>query len=100
MIPHDGTQKETARMCPFCPLFLPQHPELWQEVGYDYHGEIPAQVGGVRSCDECAVIIRMFRQEQDYLYALAVPIADFFTALSQYSSVLAVTGQATSLSHQ
>jgi hypothetical protein len=40
-------------MCPFCPL-MGIGPEHYLPIGNEFFG-VPAQIGGIRSCEACAV---------------------------------------------
>lgn len=42
-----------ASQCPFCPILLPDDPELWNKVGTEFFGG-QAKVGGIDACDGCA----------------------------------------------
>ncbi len=41
--------------CPFCPLMLPDQPDLWERIGNDFFGE-PAMIGDVHSCGSCTEV--------------------------------------------
>ena len=46
----------TKTMCPFCPLLLPEQPDLWNPAGNDFYGQ-PVLVHGHPACEACAISI-------------------------------------------
>lgn len=53
--------------CPFCPIMLPEQPELWENIGSQFFGGA-AKIGDIPSCQYCAEIAE--EDEQYYLVSL------------------------------
>lgn len=42
----------SQQLCPFCPLFLPEETELWEQIGDEFFGS-PAIFEDIHCCDGC-----------------------------------------------
>lgn len=74
------------RMCPFCPVMLPDQPDLWSPIGNDFFGT-PTSIGNIRSCGWCAEFVGIGDDiPGNTLYLLqhlAHPQSVFFASLAE-----------------